>query len=128
MNRFKVLNCSRCPPRKSKTILIYACASVLSFNACAQIYAFCLFFFELFRNFVYFADCAFKYTADVGFFIMYNHDRLISSIFRWLLKDKGYIPEYIFAFSFFSSTVLRTVGSVGTMAFHGHFPGNCTIE
>ena len=127
MNRLMVLKVSS-KKVKDHIDLIYARASVLSFNACAQIYAFCLFLFESFRNFVYFADCAFKYSPDVGFFIMYNHVRLISSIFRLLLKDRGYIPKYIFAFSFFSSTVLRMVDSVGTMAFHGHFPGNCTIE
>ena len=54
-------------------------------------------------------------------FIMYDHIRLISSIFRWLLKDKGHnisLPSHFQA--------LRAVGSVGTMAFHDHFPGNCT--
>ena len=45
---------------KNNIDLIYACSFVLSFNACAQFYVFCLFFFDSIRNFVYLVDCAFK--------------------------------------------------------------------
>jgi len=46
--------------------------------------------------------------------------RFLSSISRWLLKNKGHIPIHLCHFQ-----ALHAVGSVGTMAFHDHIPGNC---
>ena len=104
-------NCSWCPPRKSKTILIwynYACTFVLSFNAWAQFYVFCLFFFEFFRNFVYLADCAFKSSPDVGVFIMYTPSLLpVAPFCGGFSRIKGTFQSIFPLSFFFSSTACR---------------------